>query len=111
MHQRRPRPLSAAGMNDYISKPIDPELLASTLEHWLTPKRSKIARPERKQSPTKSSRPTGENQALPKQLIGFDIESALKRLYGNEEIFIKIALDFPEKLQSLRRDPIGPIYQ
>ncbi len=76
-----------AGMNDYLSKPIDPEQLSSTLEIWL---------PE-----TKSD--TNGKESRDSNI--FDMDSFLNRLGGNEELAMRIIrsflTDIPDKIDAL----------
>ncbi len=78
----------AAGMNDYISKPIEPEQLFKVLSRWIRPDFS-----GRKSSPaTKKFKRAGS--ALPGKLPGIDITSALRRLGGNEDLLIRLLRTF-----------------
>ena len=78
-----------AGMNDHVAKPIDPEKLFSALVQWITPK-------EMSQSETVShiSTPEPANDALPAGLAGIDIESGLKAVGGNRNLYRKLLVDF-----------------
>lgn len=85
----------AAGMNDYLSKPLSPEKLSNMLEKWLKPKDTAKQQIEKPEPQAKNpSLELGKSKALPKQLLGFDLECALKRLYGNEDLFKTIVWDF-----------------
>jgi predicted ATPase/signal transduction histidine kinase/DNA-binding response OmpR family regulator/tRNA A-37 threonylcarbamoyl transferase component Bud32 len=83
-----------AGMNDYVSKPIDPKQLFSVLARWLKghggdaglKTRLSIQRNEQ-----------DSESSLPKRLPGIDLETGLKRLNRNETLYKKLLLDFPEK--------------
>ena len=78
-----------AGLNDHVAKPIDPEKLFSALVQWITPK-------EMSQSETVShiSTPEPANDALPAGLAGIDIESGLKAVGGNRNLYRKLLVDF-----------------
>ena len=75
-----------SGMNDYVPKPIDPEQLLSVLLKW--------ARPEEEKPVTEVVQQEMQDERveekLPDTLPGIDIESCLKRLGGNKELFIEI---------------------
>lgn len=81
-----------AGMNDYVTKPIIERDLFLTLKKWLPPSQTKTTR-------------TGKSRQLQQKamnddmtlLAGFDVESALKRLGGNKNLFISL-------LHELKRD-------
>ena len=83
----------AAGMNDYLSKPILPCALAKTLERWL----ARSADPMPAQEPT---------QAPPIAIDGLDVNAALERLMGNAELYQRLLMrflaDYAEVDQSLK---------
>jgi signal transduction histidine kinase/DNA-binding response OmpR family regulator len=86
------------GMNGYISKPIDPVLLAATLEELLTPARKRfldrqIAAKQEPQ-PHTSDPPLIDYPALVNRLLG-DTELAAR-------IFAMFIEDFPVQLELLR---------
>ncbi|MBF0098292.1 MAG: response regulator [Magnetococcales bacterium] len=86
MHGERERCL-AAGMNDYLSKPIDVDLLISTLVRHLHPQGSTLA----KTADTKP--PTGTLPNLP-NLEGFAVARALARLGGNLALYSNLMHKF-----------------
>jgi len=73
-----------AGMNDYVSKPVDPDRLLTTLVRWIKP---------RPGLPPEMPR-AAASQDLLERLPGIDIEAALKRLMGNRKLFAKLLRDF-----------------
>ncbi len=87
----------AAGMNDYVPKPIDPDLLFMCIEKWIKPKvqallpengnPSEVERPKAKKA---ESLPASEMHDIP----GVDTEAGLRRLRGNERLFIRLLKDF-----------------
>jgi signal transduction histidine kinase/CheY-like chemotaxis protein/HPt (histidine-containing phosphotransfer) domain-containing protein len=90
-----------AGMDDHVSKPIDPDLLQRTLARWLPTDGG-----ERKTDELGKSPPTVPASAvpspaapmathlLPDQLPGFDLAQGLARLRGNEKLYLRLLLDF-----------------
>ncbi|OOZ40995.1 hypothetical protein BOW53_05585 [Solemya pervernicosa gill symbiont] len=74
-----------AGMNDYLSKPIEPDKVLATLQNWL-PDEDLVAVPER------SELPSGD--VLPDQVEGIDLAWGLKRVGGNRTLFFKLLTDF-----------------
>ncbi|MFZ5774018.1 MAG: PAS domain S-box protein [Thermodesulfobacteriota bacterium] len=82
----------AAGMNDHITKPIDPAILAATLGKWL-PKDS---------SPPAAAQPASSPEVpagLPREIAGIDVALGLERL-GNAELYRKVLLAFAENYHS-----------
>ncbi|MDY6972145.1 MAG: response regulator [Thermodesulfobacteriota bacterium] len=92
----------AAGMNDYVSKPIDPSALYGVLARWVKFGKSRFS--------AKGRAAITENNAiegdLPTSLPGIDVEEALGRLGGNRELLMKIlgelAADYASFVQDLR---------
>ncbi len=102
-----------AGMNDYVSKPISPGKLFETLMKWVDTRskgRSTLEADKREEEREEVTRPdsAGEvkggqslsvaqvDEGLPENLPGFDIKTALARLGGSEDLFIRIAESFAE---------------
>jgi PAS domain S-box-containing protein len=77
-----------AGMNDHITKPIDPEQLFSTLALWMG--RNEGRRPAESASAA-TERP---EQSLPDNLPGFDLSQGLRRLMGNRGLYRKLLVNF-----------------
>ncbi|GAJ96384.1 response regulator [Agrobacterium sp. SHOUNA12C] len=86
----------AAGMNDHISKPLDPAQLLAALSRWirlpLVTDGPGLASPASAQQITIS--PFG---GLPSALPPFDLEAALVRVNGNEPLLRKLIVDFGRK--------------
>jgi len=79
-----------SGMNDYIAKPINPDQLFSVLSRWI----SKKHKTEDIKYRTKNS-----DSSLPFSLPGIDIDSALKRINGNKELFKNLLKEFLKSYQ------------
>jgi len=79
----------AAGMNDHVSKPIDPEILFQTLSLYVTPK----AEP----SPTAEGSPPPApvtDEICLSDLPGIDIENGLRRVAGNKHLYLSLLRQF-----------------
>ncbi|MCL6559449.1 MAG: response regulator, partial [Firmicutes bacterium] len=84
-----------AGMNDYVSKPIDPDQLFSVLARWI----KRPAGDTDMKAKEQWIEPPGRDSEsrLPESLPGIDTGSGLKRLNGNHGLYRKLLLDFSEK--------------
>ncbi len=87
----------AAGMDDHVTKPIDPEALFRTLEHYVGKPAIRAAGPAAPPATAKPG-PGGEAEALP-QLAGIDTAQGLKRLLGNQKVYINILRKFGQDFQ------------
>ncbi|MEJ2608888.1 MAG: transporter substrate-binding domain-containing protein [Candidatus Thiodiazotropha sp.] len=80
----------SVGMNDHVAKPIDPELLYSTLSRWLKLTKKTV-------DASISPPPTDmQNVALPDNLPGIDLTWGLQRIGGNQTLFLKLLHEFSE---------------
>jgi len=80
----------AAGMNDHLAKPIEPEILWAKLARWLRP-RADARVPGAGRSaglrPTASLLPADE---LPWKLPGLDVELGLSQLMGKQALYLTV---------------------
>ena len=85
-----------AGMNDHITKPIDPDQLFKTLQKWITPKGNHISdrKPDLMDKHFGSTPAVAAAEELPESLPGFDLTAGLKRLRGNQRLYRKLLVDF-----------------
>jgi two-component system, sensor histidine kinase and response regulator len=81
-----------AGMNDHVSKPIDPDAMFATVMKWIKPR------------PTTQGLPAAQvKTALPQNLSdlpeidGVDIQDGLKRVGGNSRLYRDLLLKFAVK--------------
>ncbi|MFC1650882.1 PAS domain S-box protein [Candidatus Latescibacterota bacterium] len=77
-----------AGMDDHISKPIDPNNLFSTLEKWIktpsTGKRTGVVVKKTEKA---------EEIVIP-EMVGIDVEAGIKRVGGNRKLYRDLLLKF-----------------
>ncbi len=93
----------AAGMNDHVTKPIDPDQLFGALVKWIMPNKGPIEdRPAAEAEPAEKISVETE---LPDTLKGFDLAEGLNRLQGNRSLYRKLILQFAESC----RESIGRI--
>ncbi|QTA90357.1 Two component system response regulator/histidine kinase, PAS domain-containing [Desulfonema magnum] len=86
-----------AGMDDYITKPIDPESLFATMARWITnkPECSACEAPDKNEEAqevitAKQKKGFQLPFVSPELNKAFDVDTALRRLGGKENIFIKL---------------------
>jgi two-component system sensor histidine kinase/response regulator len=86
----------AAGMNDHITKPIDPEKLLGTLARWIGPRDRAATSPEAAPASIgpQAKDPAPLEQALPDALPEFDVAEGLQRLMGNRALYRKLLANF-----------------
>jgi two-component system, sensor histidine kinase and response regulator len=96
----------AAGMNDYLTKPIEPDRLLATLGQWIDPTagdRGLIIKPDRL--------PVRPAKSLPGEDSGLNFAKALARLGGNERLLrgvtAEFVRDYADCAATLRRDVAG----
>lgn len=80
-----------AGMNDFLSKPIEPQQLLEVLKKWV-PENSNRSIPVSFAVPTTQIQTVIDE--LPDVLPGIDIEAGLNRLGGNRKLFVKLLKEF-----------------
>jgi HPt (histidine-containing phosphotransfer) domain-containing protein len=69
-----------AGMNDHVSKPIDPDALFATLARWVKP------RQEAASEPPPDLKRDRQEVSLP-EIDGIDMAGGLKRVAGNRRLY------------------------
>lgn len=73
----------AAGMNAYLTKPIDKNLLLETLSQWIAISKTRSAQEE-----------LASKEALPEEIGGLRVREALKMLGGKESLYWKMLAAF-----------------
>jgi len=86
----------AAGMNDYITKPIDRWRLFTTLIKWIKP-----GKRDRRKSQAEDQ---GTESILPAALAGINLRAGLERLGGNQAVYKRILLKFYHNNQHVFSD-------
>ena len=85
----------AAGMNDYVTKPIDTQQLWEVLTRWVVPQAIRTI-PE-----APSGKATAFAGEIPEELLGFHLPSGLERLNGNWVLYRRFLLDFAQKFSPI----------
>ncbi|HSO59822.1 MAG TPA: response regulator [Desulfobacterales bacterium] len=92
----------AAGMNDHVTKPIDPEQLFGTLVKWISPREGAQRPAEAAAAPTG---PQAEEPAFPEQILPeFDLAEGLQRLMGNRALYRKLLVNFATQYATAAED-------
>ncbi|HQP30399.1 MAG TPA: response regulator, partial [Deltaproteobacteria bacterium] len=90
----------AVGMDDYLSKPIQSDLLFSILMKWIHPKRQVQVQPIAVDHHSNAFQGTEQLDNLP----GLDTVSGLKRLAGNRRLYANLILQFAREYARTPRD-------
>ncbi len=86
------------GMNDFLTKPIQPDLFFKTLVKWIKPGKREIPKPRAKQ------KDTGKQVDLPLKIPGIDIETGLKTIGGNRVLYRKLLFEFVEDYENVVKE-------
>ena len=84
-----------AGLNDHVTKPINPEELFFALVRWIKPGERKMPKGE-----SSSAIPEEKAEILPPELPGIDLLSGLSRVGGNKQLYVKLLCKFREGQQN-----------
>ena len=81
-----------AGMNDHVSKPIDPDALLSTLMRWAKPMERQEVESQVAPTPAK-----GPDKVILQEIAGINLADGLKRVAGNIKLYSDLLRQFPAK--------------
>ena len=84
---------SEMGMNDHISKPIDPEAMFATLARYFRPSAASTKDAQTQAAPLPS--PRREPAQLP-TIAGVEIIEGLRRVTGNRELYVRLLRGFAD---------------
>jgi CheY-like chemotaxis protein len=77
----------AAGMNDHVAKPIEPEDLWKALLKWIKPLHPAAAT-------TKPMQQAGQDAELPSGIEGLDTDTGLRRVIGKKPLYLSLLRKF-----------------
>ncbi len=97
----RERSLSS-GMNDHVTKPIDPDSFYQTLMRWLPPSGTTPVPPAMAEPETAPS-----ESPIPDDLPGIDLAAGLRKVRDNRKLFHKLLVEFHKD----HREDVGKIKQ
>ncbi len=85
----------AAGMVDFVSKPIDPNTLLRTLLYWIKPRNQAVGYAD---APLEQAadEPAAPVDALPPKIIGLDQAAGLRRVMGKQHRYLAMLKGFAE---------------
>ena len=92
----------AAGMNEHVSKPIDPAKLFRSLQRWMVPLREASRAVDGDSDQSEGVEESGNDEAAGgpgdrlEDIAGIDLETALPRVGGNRKLFTKLLRKFRE---------------
>jgi two-component system sensor histidine kinase/response regulator len=86
----------AAGMNDHISKPIDPAMLFETLSRFYKVPSDAQGVPQPKMGVGNEVHPPATPDMLP-PIAGLDARDGLSRVAGNQRLYVKLLRQFVEQ--------------
>ncbi|MFY9935360.1 MAG: PAS domain S-box protein, partial [Silvibacterium sp.] len=81
-----------AGMNDHVSKPIDPDRLLSTLLRWAKPRPQQAREAQEPFHPEKAS-----DEVILPEIAGINLADGLKRVAGNRRLYRDLVGQFAAK--------------
>jgi PAS domain S-box-containing protein len=81
-----------AGMNDHVSKPIDPDNLFSTLMRWAKPRPKQVVESQGSDTPIK-----GPDEVVLPEIAGINLADGLKRVAGNRRLYRHLLGQFAAK--------------
>ena len=92
-----------AGMNDYLAKPVKPQVLAEMLDKWLPAEIKSATRTSKSEAGTEQKMAANKENSLPV----FDNEVILEHLMGDHELaqtnIAGFLEDIPQQIQTLKK--------
>jgi len=82
-----------AGMNDQVTKPIDPDKLFDALRRWLPDRTAPAARESPSVPVAAPATPIAAGDSLP-TILGLDIAEGLRRVMGKREVYTRLLRGF-----------------
>ncbi|MGC1477019.1 MAG: response regulator [Terriglobales bacterium] len=86
-----------AGMNDHVSKPIDPDVLFSTLIRWAKPKPRPGVEPKATPIDTRTTPAKTADDVILPEILGVNLADGLRRLAGNRRLYRDLLGQFVAK--------------
>ena len=84
----------AAGMVDFVSKPIEPGDLIRALLHWIAPRSTMPEPPTRATAPVPSPAPSPAAPAPALEIAGLNTAAGLRRMLGKKDLYLTLLRKF-----------------
>ncbi len=94
----------AAGMNDHVTKPIDPNELFAALLKWVRPRPGLDPAPADTANAAPRSKPRAPRSELPAALPGIDVDDGLRRVNGKQDVYQRVLLRIRTDYADARAD-------
>jgi HPt (histidine-containing phosphotransfer) domain-containing protein len=83
-----------AGMNDHVTKPIEPDALFAALQRWAKPRPEPAAEPK----PAAETKPAAAaTEVILPEVEGIDVAGGLRRVAGNKRLYRSLLEQFARK--------------
>ncbi|HWY58561.1 MAG TPA: response regulator [Terriglobales bacterium] len=86
-----------AGMNDHVSKPIDPNVLFATMIRWIKPGPIQPSAPPQESASLPREVALASSEPLPDSIDGINLKEGLMRVAGNKRLYRDLLLQFATK--------------
>ena len=92
----------AVGMNDHLTKPIDPSILFQTLAHWLPKNDGKTTKVKETQAKEVSFESEDDIIVALSKVKELDVEKALASLQGKQSLYLDITKNFYKQYMNFK---------
>lgn len=90
-----------AGMDDHLTKPVEPDHMFATLAKWIKPRKNKRTQATPVATPDQAPE---DVSCLPVALAGIDLDKGLERLGGNASLYRELLMIFKRDRSDLVKD-------
>lgn len=94
----------AAGMNDHLTKPLDPEALFTAINHWLPMTSSSATANKNIGGAASDAAPSSRPRKLPERIAGFNLSAGLSAVGKNEDLYADLLNKFAVRYATITED-------